>query len=259
MNQSTLLHEETTGNGPTLVVLHGLFGDADNFRSVLRALEAHFKLIRLDLPGHGQSPTLPLLSIEALASAVQDHLRDSGVAHCHLLGHSLGGKVAMQMAGNTNDLQIEKLLIIDIAPREYPPHHVQILKALQSIKLNELKSRSDADKQLSEYIDNAGVRAFLLKALYRTPEKQFNWRFDLPGIVNSYDAMRQAPTFTRTVKTPTLFVKGGDSDYLGPEDEQPIKTHFEQPHFKEIRGTGHWLHAEKPELFASICLKFLQQ
>lgn len=258
MKQTALLQQETTGEGFPLVVLHGLFGDADNFRSVLSPVEAHFQVIRLDLPGHGQSPTLPTLSIEALADTVSQHLQTIGVTHFHLLGHSLGGKVAMQIAGNHNTLQIEKLLVIDIAPRLYPPHHTHILKALKSVTLNESTTRSGADKQLSEAIDDKGVRAFLLKALYRKPTGGYGWRFDLDGIISSYDEIRQAPTFANTVAAPTLFVKGGNSDYIGPQDEQPIRTHFTQPSFKEIMGTGHWLHAEKPDVFASICLKFLQ-
>ena len=261
MKHPASLHQDTSGRGTPVVILHGLFGDSDNFRSIAIHLERYLQVVRLDLPGHGQSSTLPSLSLDAMADAVTEHLVSQGYTRIHLLGHSLGGKVAMQMAGNSadtdsSDLTIDKLIIVDIAPRLYPPHHSDILQALTKLPIHEIKTRSDAEKRLRDSIPDAGVRGFLLKSLTKTASG-YQWRFDLKGIRASYDAIRQAPTFANPVAIPTLFIKGGKSDYLGAADELPIRTHFKNPHFKEIGGAGHWVHAEKPALFSRICLEFM--
>jgi len=258
MNQQPAIHHESSGKGTPLVVLHGLFGDADNFRSIALHLERYFRVIRIDLPGHGQSSTLPTLSFENMAAAVQSHLLAEGISQYNLIGHSLGGKVAMQMAGNPSDLQIEKLIVVDIAPRLYPAHHTHIISALANLTLSDLKSRSDADKQLKDTITDAGIRGFLLKSLYRNSDGEFAWRFDLNGIKSDYELIREPPSFTHVVKCPSLFIKGGNSDYLVADDENQIRANFSVPSFKEIVGTGHWPHAEKPALFARLCLEFLQ-
>jgi len=201
-----------------------------------------------------------------MAHAVQNHLLNEGITHYHVIGHSLGGKVAMAMAGNPltkNDKKntIGRMVIVDIAPRLYPPHHNQILDALHELPLNELKSRTDADKRLRQRVPDATVRQFVLKSLYRSEttegEVEYGWRFNLNQIRKDYDLMRQIPTFTQKIDVPTLFVKGGNSDYLLPQDELPIRTNFKDPHFKMIGNTGHWPHAEKPALFTRLCIDFL--
>jgi len=257
MNPHPYIHQEVSGQGLPLVILHGLFGDADNFRSIALHLERHYQVIRLDLPAHGHSGPLEQLTFDSMAKAVLHHLAEKGIDQCHLMGHSLGGKVAMQMAGDAGKLKIEKLIIVDIAPRFYPPHHESILKALQELPLNEIQNRGDAEKQLRASISDAGVRGFLLKSLYRDLEGHYRWRFDLDSLARDYPAIQQAPDFTTKIEAPTLFIKGGNSNYLGPQDELPIRMHFRQPQFKEIGGTGHWPHAEKPAVFTKLCQEFL--
>lgn len=257
MNQNGVLHQEITGFGPNLVILHGLFGDADNFRSIALHFERDFQVIRLDLPSHGQSPHTADLSFENMAKLVLEHLAATGISSCRLIGHSLGGKVAMQMAGNNSELTIEQLIVVDIAPRLYPPHHVGILNALSKLPLDEIKSRGDADKRLKSDIQDAGIRGFLLKNLMRNEAGEYAWRLDLEGIVSNYEHMRKSPSFSHQVDCPTLFIKGGNSDYIDQQDEGPIRTQFTDPKFKEIMGTGHWPHAEKPDLFTHICSEFL--
>jgi len=263
MTQLPNLHQESTGQGHPLVVLHGLFGDSDNFRSIALHLERYFHVVRLDLPGHGQSETMAEYSFEAMADAVLNHLSTAGINEFHLLGHSLGGKVAMQMAGAATEMSINKLIVVDIAPRLYPPHHAVILDSLNQLRLDEINSRNDADKRLRLQIPDAGVRGFLLKSLHRHVDgnagSNWQWRFDLAGLTASYEAIRLPPAFSQPVTASTLFVKGGVSDYLGEQDEPAIRTHFRDPHFKEIGGAGHWPHAEKPALFTRICLEFLNQ
>lgn len=251
------LHSTQSGQGPLLVILHGLFGNVDNFRSVAQHLESSFSIMRIDLPGHGQSPRLPLLSIEAMADAVLAELDGAGVSDFHLLGHSLGGKVAMCMAGNPACKGLEKLVIVDIAPKDYPPHHQHILAALQSVDLSALSDRRQADSLLHEQISDAGVRTFLLKSLYRQDSGEWGWRFDLQQLIRDYPLIARSPVIENRIQQPTLFIKGGNSDYLEATDEPLITQLFEQPSLKVITGAGHWPHAEKPAQFNRICHNFL--
>ncbi len=245
------------GQGPVLVMLHGLFGSLDNFRSVALHLERSVSVLRIDLPGHGQSPSLPTLSIEAMAEAVLDELDAAGVTQFRLLGHSLGGKVAMCMAGNPRCTGLEQMIVVDIAPRAYPPHHQDILDALQAIDLQNLEGRGEADKLLRPTIGDAGVRSFLLKSLYRHDSGRWMWRFNLSQLAEDYNLIAQAPTIHTRIEQPVLFIKGGNSDYLEASDEPEIQRVCAQPSLKIIGGAGHWPHAEKPAQFTRVVQEFI--
>lgn len=251
------LHSQSAGNGPKLVMLHGLFGNGDNFRSVSLHMERSLSVIRIDLPGHGLSPSLPELSIQAMADAVLDELEALGIREHHLLGHSLGGKVALAMAGSHRSQGLQRLCIVDIAPRQYPPHHQPILDALQALDLASLDDRRHADRQLQPSIPDAGVRAFILKSLYRHESGRWRWRFDLAQLAQDYPLICQPPVVEQTIPVPVMFIKGGNSDYLTASDEAVIKGICASPSVKIILGAGHWPHAEKPGQFTRICQEFL--
>ena len=253
------LHAARAGHGPTLVVLHGLFGSLDNFHSVSLHLARHLDVVRLDLPGHGLSPTLPELSLAAMAERVGAWLHGAGIERCHLLGHSLGGKVAMALAGRQGAPPLASLTVVDIAPRHYPPQHAPIIAALAAIDPATLADRREADRLLRESVPEAGVRAFLLKSLVRDEDGAFGWRFDLRGIARDYALMCEAPPIATPITVPTLFVKGGDSDYLGPDDEMQIRAVCRAPRLREIGGAGHWPHAEKPALFTRLVHEFVDE
>ena len=250
-----------SGRGDYLVILHGLFGNRDNFALLSLHFDRYRTVLRLDLPGHGQSSSLPELSYARMADAVADELAGRGIKRYALLGHSLGGKVAMALAGSKRGAGIQQLIIEDIAPRKYPPHHQPFIDAMLKLDLKSIKSRNDAEIQLRDDVPDAGVRAFLIKSLYRSSPKSelFRWRFDLKGIARDYALITDVPVIENTIDCPTLFVKGGNSDYLQAGDEAAIKAAFSQPSLKTIDGTGHWLHAEKPAVFARICLEFLDK
>ena len=252
------LNARRGGQGPTLVVLHGLFGDLANFHSVSLHLARHLEVCRVDLPGHGRSPTLERLGIEDMARRVRDWLAAEGIDRCHLLGHSLGGKVAMALAGLEDAPALESLGVVDIAPRHYPPSHAPIIEALLGLDLETLRDRREADRALRAGVPDAGVRAFLLKGLARDEDGEgFRWRFDLEGIARDYALMCEAPRIDVPIRVPTLFVKGGDSDYLRAEDETAIRAICRDPTLREIAGAGHWPHAEKPALFTRVVLDFV--
>ncbi|MFK7858874.1 MAG: alpha/beta fold hydrolase [Granulosicoccus sp.] len=245
------------GQGPVLVMLHGLFGSLDNFGSVALHMERSLSVLRIDLPGHGRSPSMPSLSIEAMAQAVLDELDALGVREFHLLGHSLGGKVAMCMAGHARSGRLQQLIVEDIAPKDYPPHHQEILNALESVNLQELTDRREADALLRAGIKEAGVRAFLLKSLYRHDSGRWMWRFDLRQLMKDYPLITRAPVIDQKIAQPVLFIKGGNSDYLQASDEPAIRDVCSQPSLHIINGAGHWPHAEKPAQFARACQNFL--
>lgn len=251
------LNSQQAGQGPVLIMLHGLFGSLDNFRSVSLHMERSLSVLRIDLPGHGLSPTLPTLSIEAMADAVLSEITRQGIREYHLLGHSLGGKVAMCLAGNAACEGLSSLCVVDIAPRQYKPHHQPILDALLALDLQLISDRREADHQLLDAIPDAGVRAFLLKSLYRQDSGQLAWRFDLQQLATDYPLICRAPQIDRIIEAPTLFIKGGSSDYLSADDEPVIKTVCANPSLKIIAGAGHWPHAEKPAQFTRICQEFL--
>lgn len=249
-----------------LVILHGLFGNWENWGTRIRHYRKFSAVHAMDLRNHGESQHLESMDYSEMADDVIKTLDDLGVADCDLLGHSMGGKVAMRIASLHPD-RVARLIVVDIAPKDYPPHHQSIIDALCSIKIAELKSRKDADLQLSEAVADSSVRAFLLKNLVRpaadaaadqsTPETGFRWQFNLPGIRDSYPQLMSAPQLDEPYDGPVLFVKGAESAYLQDADRELVLRSFPNSKLKVIGGAGHWPHAEKPEIFDRILGQFL--
>lgn len=242
-----------------MLILHGLLGSLDNFRSVGIHLERHFQVTRMDLPGHGESPSLDELSLKTMSDAIVATMDSAGMDKLHLMGHSLGGKVALQMAAALDPERLKSLILVDIAPREYPKFQAPILDALGAIDLLEITKRRDAETQLRSTIPDAGMRAFLLKGLYRNEQSQWAWRFDIATLTRDYPLLSKAPVIDTPIAAPSLFIKGGDSDYLTAEDEPEIRRICQNPQLKEIKGTGHWPHAEKPALFTELVSNFARE
>lgn len=250
-----ILHTDITGQGKPLVLIHGLFGSLENLGVIARNLADHFQIINVDLPNHGRSPRTDSLSYPLMAAAVANTLTTLGVQQAYVLGHSMGGKTAMQLAFDYPQL-VEKLILADISPVVSQARHHHILEGLNALNLPELTDRRAADNQLSQWIEEAGVRAFLLKSLQKD-ESGFRWRFHLKVLTEQYHAVLAAPTSQTPYHGPTLFIKGGNSDYILPEHQGEILRLFPNAKAKIIHGTGHWLHAEKPVAFTKICADFL--
>lgn len=241
------LHYQRSGQGEPLVILHGLFGTLENWGSHIKNLSEHYDVIAADLRNHGRSPHSSEMSYPLMAADIIELLDDLGLEQVNLLGHSMGGKVAMQVA-LSHGSRVKKLMIADIAPVVYPPHHEQVFAGLFNVALESLKSRADADKQLQAFIDEAGIRAFLLKNLYRNDEGEFAWRMNLKALKTEYDHIAAAPA-GRAFSGPTRFIKGGLSNYLKTEHTEVVKQVFPNADVRVIAEAGHWLHAEKPALF----------
>jgi esterase len=249
------LHYTRQGaEGEWVVLLHGLFGSGDNLGALAKLLAADFRVVQVDLRNHGRSPHSSMMNLMAMAADIAALLDDLGIDSCHLLGHSLGGKVAMQLA-LSQPQRVRRLVIADIAPVAYAPHHQDIFAGLQAIDLAGLQQRGDADGPLSQFVSELQVRQFLLKSLYRD-EAGFHWRFNLPVLLASYQELLAAPSGA-PFSGPTLFIKGELSDYILAEHETIIRTLFPNFTFKMIAGTGHWLHGEKPVIFNKLVQQFL--
>ncbi|KDE39488.1 Esterase ybfF [Nitrincola lacisaponensis] len=248
------LHYQRTGQGTPLIILHGLFGTLENWGAQIKALAEHHDVIAVDLRNHGRSPHSMDMSYPLMAEDVIELMDDLQLSQVNLMGHSMGGKVAMQMALSYPQ-RIARLLLVDIAPVSYPPHHEAVFKGLFSIDLTSLTSRADADKQLQVWVEEAGVRAFLLKNLYRNEQGQFAWRMNLDCLRSEYDAIAAAPEGS-AFTGPTRFIKGGLSHYLKPEYTDAVRQRFPNADVKVIEDAGHWPHAEKPALFTRLVDRF---
>lgn len=250
-----ILHTEITGQGQAIVLIHGLFGSYENLGVIARALAGQWQVVNLDMRNHGRSDWHDSMSYALMAEDVKDTLDHLGLDQVILLGHSMGGKIAMEFALRYPE-RVNKLILADISPVQNRPRHHEILSALDGIDLNNLQSRQQADQQLALSINETGVRQFLLKSLYKEDE-QFRWRFNIKALIANYQQLLEAPPSKGPYTGPTLFIKGAESDYLLPEHQSLIQQLFPHSKAKVIMGTGHWLHAEKPVAFAKIVTDFL--
>ena len=241
------LNHKTYGNtGPHLVILHGLFGNLDNWQTLARRWAADYTVVLVDLRNHGRSPHAEEMTYPLMAQDVAELLETLAIHRCHLLGHSMGGKVAMQAALTYPDL-VERLIVVDMAPRQYGRGHDDVFAALHALDPATLSDRGEADAAMRPHMADAGVRQFLLKNLTRRDDAGFRWRMNLAVLDRDY-AQLIAPigTLGQTYSGPALFVRGGKSDYVRDEDWPGVLEHFPQARLATVAGAGHWVHPERP-------------
>ena len=252
-----ILNSKLTGSGQPLVVLHGLFGLLDNWNTLAgmwagQGMEVHL----LDMRGHGRSFHSPNMGLEDMAGDVIEYLRANGLGRTSVLGHSMGGKVAMLLACEYPQA-VTRLIVADIAPKAYPVHHAHIIEALTETEKAVPSSRGAADEIMSGYIPDPTVRGFLLKSLYRREDGTYAFRFDVKNIGGNLPALGQALPHNCSYDNPALFIRGALSRYILPEDFSGIKAHFPQASLVTIEGARHWLHAEKKDEFFAVTTRFL--
>jgi esterase len=244
------------GEGNPIVILHGVFGSSDNWLTVSKGLAETHKVYLLDARNHGHSPQSDEFNYSVMADDLKEFLSDHAIQKPVLIGHSMGGKTVMKFASMHTSL-LEKLVVVDISPRYYKKHHDSILEGLKSIDLANLKSRQEADLQLSKFESDFGVRQFLLKNLYRDENNEFHWRINLPVIAKNIDNVGEALDENIRIKNPALFMRGAKSNYIKKEDEDLIRKIFADVRIETIEGAGHWVQAEKPKEFLEIVRNFL--
>ena len=251
---------EYSESGAPVLVLHGLFGSLSNWGWHCKQLAQQYAVYGVDLRNHGDSPHSDQLDYQVMADDVRELIVRLGLKYCCIVGHSMGGKVAMQLALNFPDL-VEKLVIVDIAPVSYPENadrHRSVLVGMDAVKLNEIKSRAEAEVTLRDYISEEATRKFLLTNLVRNKKGLFEWRLHKDSIRENHANLRAGLTATKSFFKPVLFVKGSLSPYIKSEHEGQIKEFFPAASVKLIMDAGHWLHAEQPQALQKILLKFLQ-
>ncbi|WP_400192447.1 alpha/beta fold hydrolase [Hymenobacter sp. B81] len=243
------LHYRESGQGRPLVILHGLFGTLDNWQSLARRWAERFRAVAVDLRNHGRSPHHDEHSYELMAQDVLGLFDQLQLGpETTLMGHSMGGKVAMRFALDYPD-RLAKLVVLDIAPRRSSMEHQDnILDGLRAVELATLQSRQQADEALAQHIPQPDVRQFLLKNLYRREDNSFAWRPNLAVLAEDLTAVGAEVTAAQPFLKPALFIRGGKSNYISPEDKlHGIPTLFPNSQVETVVDAGHWVHAEKPE------------
>ena len=251
------LHFQTYGQGQPLVILHGLFGSLDNWLGVAPRLAEQFHVFVVDLRNHGQSPHSAEMSYPLMAEDVAKFFDAHSLAKAAVLGHSMGGKVAMQFALSYPE-RVEKLVVVDMAPRVYKPSHAAIFAALLALDLSLFQTRHQIEEALGPAIPNLVVRRFLLKNLGRDEAGKLFWKINLRGIAENYPLLGEALSATKPFVKPALFLRGGKSNFITAADEPLIRQLFPRVEMQAIDGAAHWVHSDQPEEFTSRVLEFLQ-
>jgi len=251
-----ILHSRIVGEGQPFVILHGYFGMGDNWKSLGNQFAEHYEVHMVDQRNHGRSFHSDDFDYELLAEDLYNYIEHHELENIILLGHSMGGKTAMLFAVEYPEL-VDKLLVADISPRYYQPHHNEILKALNSVDFSIHNSRKLVEEQLANYIPELGTRQFLLKSVYWREKGQLDFRFNLPSLTeNNSEVGKALPSFT-SFEGDTLFLAGGNSNYITSQEEPLINAHFPNAQIVTIPNVGHWLHAENPKGFYGEVAKFL--
>lgn len=251
------LHATVLGEGKPFLILHGFLGMSDNWKTLGKKFsEGGYQVHLLDQRNHGRSPHSDEFNYLLLAKDVKEYIDAHSLEDCVLLGHSMGGKTAMFSACLFPHV-IEKLVVVDIAPKYYPPHHQQILKGLEAVDEAELTSRGEAEDVLSQYVKEEAVRLFLLKNLHWKTKEKLGLRLNLSALSNNIEEIGEALPSDKAFRKPTLFIKGERSDYIQKEDETLISKHFPSSEIVTIPKAGHWVHAENKKAFFEAVMRFL--
>jgi esterase len=253
-----LLNYKKYGNASeVLLILHGFLGSLDNWHTLASEWSSYFTVYTLDLRNHGKSPHTEHHSIALMAADVAEFMEQQQISSAFILGHSMGGKVAMQMAFTYTN-KIEKLIVADIAPRQYKRGHDTIFEALHAVDFNTINKRKDAEDLMMHLVPDFGTRQFLLKNLIATDASKYAWRVNLPVLEADYEEIIKAIEYDGVFTKPTLFLRGALSTYISKQDEVEIIENFIQSQVVTIEKAGHWLHADNPKLFSKEVLLFLQ-
>lgn len=250
------LHAQKYGEGPALLILHGLFGSGDNWASLAKRYGEHFQVHCIDQRNHGRSPHHPKHSYPAMAEDLMEYLADHALGKVRIIGHSMGGKTAMFFAADYPQ-KVERLLVADIGPWSYPVHHGSIIQAMKALHLGEYKRRSEVEDAFAQSGLDAATRMFLLKSIYRK-NGAFAWRFNLDGLAQEIEEVGRALPESAGFDGHCLFLKGGLSAYV-PQNRWPeVLNHFPNAELDTIDQAGHWLHAEAPNPFFERSMHFFQ-
>lgn len=252
-----ILHSRIEGIGQPLIILHGFLGMSDNWKTLgSQFANQGFQVHMLDMRNHGKSFHSNEFSYEVMANDVKNYCTEYQLQNTIVLGHSMGGKTAMFLATLCPSL-IEKLIIADIGPKFYAPHHQIILAGLNAVDFSKKPSRAEVEIQVSKHITDFGTRQFLLKSLFWKTPSQLAFRFNLEVFSHETEEIGKSLASESIFHKPTLFLRGSKSNYIADEDFETIKHHFPEAHIETVSNAGHWLHAENPKEFFEKTMTFL--
>ena len=249
------LNYKTLGQGEPVIILHGLFGMLDNWQTFGKQLADEYQVYLVDQRDHGRSPHTDAYTYPLLAQDIKDFMDEHNIPEARIIGHSMGGRTAMHVALMYPEL-VSQLLIVDMGVKTYKGGHEQIIDALQSIPVSEVKSRSEVDAMLAAHIPEQGIRLFLMKNLTRSKEGGYTWKINLSLLAQSYPNIMQGIPLDQTSQIDSLFVKGGRSNYILESDKEDIQSIFAKARIETIEDTGHWIHAEKPTELLSLTKRY---
>ena len=251
------LHHKECGSGKPLIILHGLFGSLDNWGTIAKCLAEYFKVYVIDQRNHGNSPHAYEVSYELMAEDLEEFMAEHDLDSASIMGHSMGGKTAMQFAF-TYSQKVDKLVVVDISPRDGGVGHTEVrdaLRALRAIDLENIRTRRQASEQMKPHIKDIAIRQFLLKGLTRDEDGKFKWRVNLDAISSNFDRIVGGVN-GRPFDKPCLFIRGGNSDHIDDEDWGEIRECFPQAELVTIPGAGHWVHVDAPDVFKKALLDY---
>jgi esterase len=247
------------GQGQPLIILHGLFGQSDNWNTLAkRYSENNFQVFTIDQRNHGLSPHGEEWNYEVMADDLKEFIDTHQLKDPILIGHSMGGKTVMFFELKYPGIS-KKIIVADIAPRAYEPHHDSVLKALNNVDFSQVKTRKEAEAKLGEYIPDFGTKQFLLKNIYwkDAANNLMDWRFNLKVIDRNYNNIGvEVPEGSSDVEA--LFIRGEKSDYVRESDLKDIEKHFPNYKLSTVKDSGHWIHAEKPNEFFEQTVEFIK-
>jgi len=244
------------GAGEPLLIIHGLFGSSRNWNTLARRFAQHFRVITLDLRNHGDSFHDPDMGYGVMASDVIDVMDTLAIDRANLLGHSMGGKVAMKLSHDFTQ-RVERLVVADIAPVRYPHHYNDIIEPVMALDLAAIKNRQLADEMLMHDITDQRVRLFILQNLV-FQDGHARWKLNWVAIRDNMQKITGFDDITDwLLATPSLFICGEQSNYVDAEARAIIEKHFLNARFSSLAQAGHWLHAEQPEAFYQQVYSFI--
>jgi len=247
-----------SGQGQPLIILHGLFGQSDNWNTLVKQFSDNgFQVYAVDARNHGLSPHSDEWNYKVMSDDILELIKDNNLEDVIFMGHSMGGKVAMQFAID-HPQHLDKLIVVDIAPKYYPLHHQSVLAALQAVDFSVVKARREVEDVLSQYISDLGTKQFLLKNIYWKENGELAWRFNLNVMVQKIENIGEATVSDKICDVTTLFIRGEKSNYILEEDIDLIQEIFPRSILETITDAGHWVHAEQPKAFFECVMKFIK-
>jgi len=253
-----ILHSQIIGNGQPLLILHGFLGMSDNWKSIGNKFAESYEVHIIDQRNHGRSFHKEEFNYEVLVEDLLNYIDYYQLSDINILGHSMGGKTAMFFAVSFPEI-IYKLVVADIGPRFYSPHHQDIIDGLNAVDFSQMKSRNEIDDVLSEYVTESRIRQFLMKNVYRVSKDNFGFRFNLNSLTKNYDEVGIALSSLTQFNGETLFLRGENSGYINDDDQNLIRNHFPNSEIVTVKNAGHWIHADNPESFFEEVVSFLNK